>query len=109
MIPFADQLVVVRDEPDWLYLDTSHVMKNGKPLYFGAVRTMKKYVSYHLMPVYVKPALLEGMSDSLRKRMQGKSCFNFVKIDKNVFDELATLTRAGFDFYRSEGYIQESE
>jgi hypothetical protein len=40
------------------------------------VQIKKNYVIYHLMPVYLNPGLLEGMSPGLRKRMQGKSCFN---------------------------------
>jgi hypothetical protein len=27
--------------------------------------------------VYLEPSLLDEISDALRKRMQGKSCFNF--------------------------------
>jgi hypothetical protein len=32
------------------------------------------------------------MSPGLRKRMQGKSCFNFTKLDEELFAELAVLT-----------------
>ena len=39
--------------------------------------------------------LLDSISDNLRKRMQGKSCFNFSKQDPDLFDELAALTRTG--------------
>ena len=33
------------------------------------------------------------MSDALRKRMQGKSCFNFTKVDDDLFHELDLLDR----------------
>ena len=46
-------------------------------MYFGSVRAGKAYVSFHLMPLYMCPALKGGMSPALRKRMQGKTCFNF--------------------------------
>ena len=105
MLPYAKQLVVVKDEPDSLYLDTQHIMKNKKPMFFGAVQIKKNYVSYHLMPVYVNPALLDDMSVELCKRMQGKSCFNFTSVDKPLFGELGKLTKSGFDFYREEGYV----
>ena len=104
MIPYADELIVVRDQPGSLYLDTHHVMKNKKPLFFGAVEIKKRYVSYHLMPIYVGPSLLDDVSDELRKRMQGKSCLNFVKTDPNLFAELGELTAAGYKFYKQEGY-----
>ncbi len=105
MQPYAEKLIRRTDVPAKLHLDTDYVMKNKKPLFFGAVQIKKNYVSYHLMPVYVNPELLQGMSDELRKRMHGKSCFNFKAIDKDLFAEIGLLTKSGYDFYRSEGYI----
>jgi len=101
----AEPLVVVHDRADSYYLDTKYIMKNGQPLYFGSVAIKARYVSYHLMPVYVYPALLAPVSDGLRKRMQGKSCFNFRKPDDRLFAELAELTARGFDAYRDNGQI----
>lgn len=89
------------------YLDTWHVLKNRKPLYFGSVQIKKHYVIYHLMPVYVEPALLKGMTNALAKRMQGKSCFNFTEADDALFKELEALTAAGLGSYRAQGFIQE--
>src|SRR5260370_37993453 len=51
--------------------------KQKKRLWFGAVRIGKTYVSYHLMPVYGHPPLLDGISKKLKARMQGKACFNW--------------------------------
>ncbi|WP_170949001.1 hypothetical protein [Arsukibacterium tuosuense] len=45
------------------------------------------------MPVYEDPALLSDISDSLRKKMHGKSCFNFTAEDTLVFNELEELTK----------------
>ncbi len=36
------------------------------------------------------------ISPQLKKRMQGKSCFNFTQIDPALLDELARLTERGF-------------
>jgi hypothetical protein len=36
--------------------------------------------------------LLDGMSEKLRARMQGKTCFNFRSADEKLFEELETLT-----------------
>ncbi len=77
----------------------------GKELWFGAVQTRKNYVSYHLMPVYVFPDLLEGMSPELKKRMQGKSCFNFKQLDDQLFKELAKLTDRGYKRFKKEKLI----
>jgi len=67
------------------------------------VEIKKNYVSYHLMPVYAFPELLESVSPELKKRMQGKSCFNFSKIDADTLKELAELTRKGFEKFKAEG------
>lgn len=80
----------------------------GKPVWFGAARIGKRYVSYHLMPVYAFPDLLVGISPELRKRMQGKSCFNFTKVDDKLFAELAELTEQGYQRFKQEGLIIEN-
>ncbi len=102
---YAVDLVCEKDKGDDYYLNTKHVMKNKKPLFFGAVQIKKHYVSYHLMPVYVYPELLATMSPELKRRMQGKSCFNFKSADAMLFEELAALTRAGYEKYKSAGYV----
>jgi hypothetical protein len=66
----------------------------GKPWgYAAGTRVGKRYVSYYLMGVYGDPTLIATMSPELRRRMQGKSCFNFTRIDEELFAELETLTR----------------
>jgi hypothetical protein len=105
MEPYADALERTVDAVDELSLTTAHRMKNGAPLWFGGVKVGKRYVSYHLMPVYLDPALLDGISPELRRRMQGKSCFNFAKVDEELFEELAALTQAGFEAYQAKGYV----
>lgn len=103
--PYAEQLVCVSDADDDYYLNTLHVMKNKKPLFFGAAQIKKNYVSYHLMPVYVFPELLQDVSPELRQRMQGKSCFNFKSIDNKMLAELSTLTQAAYVKYKTEGFV----
>jgi hypothetical protein len=107
--PHAQFLDVKCDEPAEFYLDTFHVMKNKRPLFFAAVQAKKNYVSYHLMPVYLNPTLLNGVSPELKKRMQGKACFNFKAVDKILFRELAKLTKAGLLDYRKAGYLKRPE
>ena len=106
---YTRSLDVKHDEPGNFYVDTFHVMKSKKRLWFGGVQIKKNYVSYHLMPVYVNPTLLDDMSPELKKRMQGKSCFNFRSIDKNLFKELGGLTKRGLQDYRASGYLKCSK
>jgi hypothetical protein len=105
LAPYAAQLDTKKDDASELYVDTRHIQKNKKPLFFGAVQLKKSFVSFHLMPVYLHPELLDGLSPALKKRMQGKSCFNFTAVDPPLFDELSALTRAGYARYQAQGYV----
>ena len=58
------------------------------------------------MSVYACPELLQSMSPELKKRMQGKSCFNFKEVDEKLFKELATLTKAGAAKFNDERFIE---
>lgn len=89
-------LVTKVDEPGNYALETQNPVFRGRPLWVAAVQTRKNYVSFHLMPVYMFPDLLKDLSPALKKRMQGKACFNFATIDPTLFEELASLTEAGF-------------
>lgn len=106
--PYRKDLVVTTDEPGHLYLDAPPSPSYPKGLFFGAVKIGNRYVGFHLMPVYVHPALLDGVSPALRKRRQGKSCFNFTAPDDALFAELARLTAAGFARYTDDGYVSKA-
>jgi hypothetical protein len=95
--PYGKQLHIAADEPGVYSVDMASEAERDPTTWLGGVRIGKAYVSYYLMPVYVEPALLEGVSPALRRRMQGKSCFNFTKVDEELFEELAELTRRGFE------------
>jgi hypothetical protein len=80
-------------------------LTRGRDLWLGAVQIKKNYVSYHLMPVYAFPDLLKELSPELKKRMQGKACFNFKSVDEALFAELADLTERGVQRFRQAGMI----
>lgn len=96
--PFEERLVLKADTPSDYYLDTPVEYKPKTPLFFGGVRIQKRYVSFYLMPVYTEPSLLENITPALKKRMQGKSCFNFASLAQfeSVEEELRELTNSGF-------------
>jgi len=106
MAKHASSLVVAVDGHDNYLLNTHYSERWKKDLMFGAVQRKKNYVSYHLMPVYMCPELLDDISPELRKRMQGKSCFNFKVVDQALFRELAQLTRRGFDRMKQDGHVR---
>jgi hypothetical protein len=73
----------------------------GRPLFVAGVQVRKRYVSYHLMPVYMMPPLLNGLSPDLRKRMQGKACFNFTEISPTQLRELSRLTKSAIAAFKN--------
>src|ERR1051326_6371528 len=105
--PFAKKMDVSQDSDQCYMLDTRFIMKNKQPLCFGGVRQGKNYVSVYLMSVYASPELLKKMSPELKKRMQGKSCFNFKEVDKKLFRELRELTKAGAVKFTDLNYIKQ--
>lgn len=104
--PYAKKMDVAQDNKTYYLLNTRHIMKNKQPLCFGGVRLGKAYVSFYLMSVYAFPDLLKSMSPELKKRMQGKSCFNFKEVDQKLFKELARLTKAGAAKFTDEKFIE---
>jgi len=102
--PYSPKLIVKVNTPESFSLDGVYSGKWKKELFFGAAHIKKNYVSFYLMPVYMCPDLVQNVSSELKKHMQGKSCFNFKKIDKSLFDELAQLTKQGFERFTKENY-----
>ena len=93
-------LAVTKDGPGGIAIEIPGL--EGKPWgYVAGTRLGKSYVSYYLMPVYATPGLVESLSPELRKRMQGKACFNFRTVDERLFAELETLTAASIPGFRA--------
>lgn len=103
LVPYGRKMRVTLDGPKGLSVDAGYSAEYKRDIFFGAVQAGKSYVSFHLMPVYVFPELLKGMSTGLRRRMQGKSCFNFETVDRELFAELKQLTAAGYDIFKKAG------
>ena len=100
--PYARDLTITQDTNDSYYLEGPYSPKYKRDLFFGSVQIKKNYVSFYLMPVYMYPELLDAISPELRKRMQGKSCFNFKQVDEMLLRELTSLTKRGFERFREE-------
>lgn len=61
-LPFAPRLVVEADTPLRYTLNAPPSATYPRGLFFGAVPRQKHYVSLHLMPIYLFPDLLNGVS-----------------------------------------------
>ena len=93
----AGALTVQEDTPGRYMLGAGYSEKRKRTICAGGVEIRKHYVTYHLMAVYAFPDLLRGMAPALRKRMQGKACFNFTAVDPALMKELGRLTKLGFE------------
>src|SRR3990172_6548430 len=102
LIPFSSKLIVKADTAAGYSLDGPYSEKWKKELFFGSAQIKKNYVSFYLMPVYMYPELLKDISPELKKHMQGKSCFNFKKVEADLFKELAQLTRKSAKKFKEE-------
>jgi hypothetical protein len=103
--PYAPAMVVVTDTPETYYLNTHALDRFRREVFFGSAQIKKSYVSYYLMPIYMFPDLVAGLSPRLRKRMQGKSCFNFTTVEDDLLAELAQLTQQGAERFRQESLL----
>lgn len=107
LLPYERKMIVAQDTRNMYVLNTRHMLKKNYPLMFGGVRLGKNYVSYYLMSVYATPEAAKTMSPELKKRMQGKACFNFKTVDEKLFKELAQLTKAGAKRFGDEKYVEQ--
>jgi len=102
----AADMVVLRDGPGEYMVATRAVCPNGHPMFFGWVRAGKGAVTYHLMPLYSNPALQAAVPEALRRRKQGKSCFNFRRPDPELFALIDELTRQGREHFERHGFLE---
>jgi hypothetical protein len=100
--PYEKSLAVKADSADIFYLDGPYSEKWKKELFFGSAQIKKNYVSFYLMPVYMYPDLLKDISSDLKRHMQGKSCFNFKKVEPELFEELEDLAKKSHARFQKE-------
>jgi hypothetical protein len=94
-------LTTVDTANDFQLASPEYTDRTGRPLFVAAVQIKKSYVSYHLLPVYANPVLLASVSPALKKRMQGKACFNFTSVDATQLKELSALTKTSIAGFRN--------
>ena len=104
--PYESRLHVSADAPANYMLEGEHSDELKRPMFFGGVRSGRAYVSFYLMPVYTHPELMGRISDGLRRRLHGKSCFNFTRPEPELFEELRDLVAAGFSHYERLGHVK---
>jgi hypothetical protein len=103
--PYEGRLAAKNPNAKYYYLESLKPTYKNRPMFFAAVRAGKSYVSYHLLPLYCNPELVKGISPELKKRMQGKACFNFTAVDKKLFGELRKLTQVGYKDFKGKKWL----
>lgn len=99
-------MIVVHDTPAQFMAITRALAPNGKPFSFATILMNKSAVSYHLFPLYFNPVLQAAVPESLRRRMQGKTCFSFQRPEPELFEQLGELTRQGREGYERHGFLE---
>lgn len=106
LVPYAPRLHVTQDTDTFYMLDGEYTTEFKRTAFFGGVQIRRAYVSLHLMPIYTNPELLGAVSDALKKRMHGRSCFNFVRPERDLLVELSALVDRGFALYERLGWVR---
>jgi hypothetical protein len=100
--PYDAKLRVLKDGPGGYMSESKSIRYQGKLVMFASI-TSKSYVAFHLFPVYMFPDLLKGISPELKKRMLGKTCWNFKKAEESLFAELGGIVKASFQRFAELG------
>jgi len=105
LLAYKADLEVAHDQDDHVYANCTSTDAKGKAQFFGAVKVSGRRHAFHFMPVYDFPDLLDAISPALKKRMQGKSCFNFDSLDPALLQELQMLIAQGVSRYKAVGRL----
>ena len=89
--PLAGDYDIQSDTPNNFTLVVKGVVHRKGRVWFASIQCKKNYVTFHLMPLYMNPAMQKHVTPALGKRMQGKACFNFTEVDEDLFASLAEL------------------
>ncbi len=99
---YGERLVVTVDKAgDYQVCSRTKKDRVGRPLFIAGVQVKKNYVSFHLLPIYMNPALQVKVPLALKMRMQGKACFNFIEIAPEQVRDVAELTREGVETFKT--------
>jgi len=76
-------------------------------LWFAGIIVQKGYVGFYYMPVYAEPEMKKIFKPELLKCLKGKSCFHIKKYDKEIFSQIKSALKVGYDAYLEKGWIKK--
>jgi hypothetical protein len=103
---YEPRLHASQDTPTFYMLDGEYVAEFKRPMSFAGVQIRRAFVSFHLLPIYSHPELLSNISDPLRKRLAGRTSFNFTRPERELLVELSALVDRGFELYERLGWVK---
>lgn len=95
LVPYLEYLSVTEKSAEYFYANSRLTDDKNKPIFFAMIKAKADQTTFHFMPLYCFPYLLDSISDDLRKQLKGKSCFNFKQINEPLSDELSALLKQG--------------
>ena len=69
------------------------------------VEQRKAYVSFHHMALYARADAAPALSEALRARLRGKTCFAFTDRDEPLLAEVEALTARGMAGMKKAGFV----
>jgi hypothetical protein len=70
--PYEKSFQRIPGRSDRYWLETKSAAYQGRPFYFAGVSMNKNYVSFHLVPMYLRPEMAKNISPALSRRRQGE-------------------------------------
>ena len=79
----------------------------GKPIDLELAKLVPetRTVVFHLLPLYIRPALRRKIPKPLLKLLKGKTCFHLRVADEAMLENVRLALDAGTQFYRDRGWL----
>jgi len=74
-------------------------------LWFAGIIVQKGYVGFYYMPVYAEPEMKKIFKPELLKCLKGKSCFHIKEYNKEIFSQIKSALKTGYEAYLEKGWI----
>jgi hypothetical protein len=80
---------------------------SGKPIDLEVASLIlgKGSVSFHFLPLYIRPALISKIPRALKKTLKGKTCFHIKSPDPVLLEDVRQAVDAGTQLYRDRGWL----
>jgi hypothetical protein len=79
----------------------------GKPIDLELAKLVPetRTVVFHLLPLYIRPALRRKIPKPLLKLLKGKTCFHLRAADEAMLENVRLALDAGTQLYRDRGWL----